>query len=239
MRQVPRADVPPIGIAGDGRLARHFIHYFTLLGLPVQAWSRRSGPSGPVQAFADCQTVLLLLRDAAIEPFIDAWPALADRQLVHCSGSLQTPDAQSAHPLMTFGERLYDIDVYRRIPFILESGDTPLPQLLPGLPNPWFAIPPEKKAYYHAVCVMAGNFSTLLWAKLFGELEDHFAIPASAAEPYLEQVTANLRTDRGRALTGPLVRRDAITIDRNLRALEGDPFHAVYAAFARAYAERD
>jgi predicted short-subunit dehydrogenase-like oxidoreductase (DUF2520 family) len=238
MRQVPRSDAPPIGIAGDGRVARHFIHYFSLLGLPVQTWSRRNGPSDPVQAFAGCRTVLLLIRDDAVQQFVAAWPALADMQLVHCSGSLQTPVARSAHPLMTFGDRLYDLDVYRRIPFIVESGGTPLPELLPGLPNPWFAIPPEDKAYYHAVCVLAGNFSTLLWGKLFGELETRFAIPASAAVPYLEQVTANLRADHDRALTGPLVRGDTSTICRNLRALEGDPFHAVYAAFARAYAER-
>ena len=43
---------------------------------------------------------------------------------------------------------------------------------------------------------------------------------------------------RSRALTGPLARGDAATIAANLTALEGDPFHEVYSAFARAYARR-
>ena len=238
MRQVPHADTAPIGIAGDGRVARHFIHYFTQLGLEVRTWSRRAGPANPLDAFSTCSTVLLLLRDDAIEDFVNAWPALRSRRLVHCSGSLRTEVAESAHPLMTFGERLYDVELYRRIPFIVEAGGTPFRCLLPGLPNPSFAIPAEQKGYYHALCVMAGNFSMLLWARLFDQLEARFAIPATAAMPYLEQVTANLQSDGGRALTGPLVRDDAGTIAGNLRALDGDPFQAVYAAFARAYAER-
>jgi predicted short-subunit dehydrogenase-like oxidoreductase (DUF2520 family) len=239
MRQVPHTDSPPIGIAGDGRVARHFIHYFTQLGIHVRTWSRRGGPVSPLEAFSGCGTILLLLRDDAIADFVHAWPALRASRLVHCSGSLRTPVAESAHPLMMFAEQLYDLDLYRRIPFIVDAGGTPFHQLLPGLPNPSFAIPPEEKAYYHALCVMAGNFSTLLWARLFDQFEARLAIPASAALPYMEQIAANLHSDGGRALTGPLVRGDTGTIAANLRALEGDPFHAVYAAFARAYAERD
>jgi phosphoglycerate dehydrogenase-like enzyme len=36
MRQVPE-----FGIVGSGRVARHFQHYFNLLGISVRAWSRR------------------------------------------------------------------------------------------------------------------------------------------------------------------------------------------------------
>ena len=82
---------------------------------------------------------------------------------------------------------------------------------------------------------MAGNFSTMLWVKLFDELEGRFGIPASAAHPYLTRMTANVMADGGHALTGPLTRGDAETIAANLRALDGDTFHAVYAAFRKAY----
>jgi len=44
MRQVPPSGALPIGIAGDGRAARHFTHDFTLFARPVQARSRRRGP---------------------------------------------------------------------------------------------------------------------------------------------------------------------------------------------------
>ena len=85
---------------------------------------------------------------------------------------------------------------------------------------------------------MAGNFSTMLWLKLFDELQRRFGIPASAAHPYLARVAANVMADASRALTGPLSRGDAQAISTNLKALEGDPFHAVYLAFARAYEQR-
>lgn len=136
---------------------------------------------------------------------------------------------------MTFGPELYDLDTYRRIAFVLDAGGSPLHELFPGLPNPSFTIPAGERAYYHALCVMAGNFSVLLWRKLFDELQQRFGIPATAAYPYLAQMAANLQRDPAGALTGPLVRRDLETIHANLKALEGDPFHAIYSAFARAY----
>ena len=47
MRQVPALDASPFGIVGNGRVARHFQHYFTLLGFPVCTWARRlEGPGG-------------------------------------------------------------------------------------------------------------------------------------------------------------------------------------------------
>jgi predicted short-subunit dehydrogenase-like oxidoreductase (DUF2520 family) len=238
MRQVPAGDAAPIGVVGDGRLARHFLHYLSLLGRPAIAWSRRQHAADPPQTFAPCRTIVVLLRDDAIVPFVDAWPALRDKQLVHCAGSLLTDVAQCAHPLMTFSESLYDLATYTRVPFIVEIGGTPFDALLPGLPNPSFAIPAADRPYYHALCVMAGNFSTLLWRKLFDELQDRFDIPATAAQGYLAQITAGLMSDPGRALTGPLSRGDLATIAANLRALEGDRFHQVYEAFVRAYESR-
>lgn len=238
MRQVPASDTAPIGIVGDGRVARHVAHYFSLLGLSFRTWSRREPSAGPVEALASCRTVLVLIRDAEIVPFIEAWPALRQQQLVHFSGSLVTKAAEGVHPLMTFGYDLYDLPTYRSIPFILNSGGTPFDRLLPALPNPWFTVPAAERPYYHALCVMAGNFSTILWVKLFDELQDRFGIPAAAAYPYLAQITANLRVNVNQALTGPLARGDLETIGRNLKALEGDPFYDVYDAFVRAYERR-
>ncbi len=238
MGQVPARDTISFGIVGNGRIARHFRHYLELLDLPICAWSRRESSASPPEALATCETVLVLIRDAEIVPFIEAWPALQEKQLVHCSGSLVTPLADAAHPLMTFGPELYELADYRSIPFVLDSGSTPFAELMPGLPNPSFVIPVADRPYYHALCVMAGNFSTLLWVKLFEELEQRLGMPASAAHPYLATVTANVMAEGGRALTGPLARGDRGAIDTNLEALEGDPFHAVYTAFVGAYEER-
>jgi predicted short-subunit dehydrogenase-like oxidoreductase (DUF2520 family) len=227
--------VPEFGLVGDGRVARHLQYYFGLLGLTVRSWSRRGCVLPPPDVLRPCRTVLLLIRDDAIVPFVDAWPELRTKRLVHCSGGLVTPVAQAAHPLMTFGPDLYDLDLYRQIPFVLDEGGTSFGELFPDLPNPAFTIPAAQRPYYHALCVMAGTFSTLLWQKLFSELHA-LGIPPSAAHPYLARVAANLAVDAGSALTGPLSRGDERTVAANLRALEADPFHAVYAAFVRAYA---
>jgi predicted short-subunit dehydrogenase-like oxidoreductase (DUF2520 family) len=238
MRQVPGYDGPPVGIVGDGRVARHFRHYLTLLGVPIRTWCRRDPAAPPPDALAPCRVVLVLIRDDAIDGFVESWPALREKRLVHFSGSLTLPGVEAAHPLMTFGHTLYALPDYVTIPFIVEVGGSPFPELLPGLPNPWFAIPRTDRPYYHALCVMAGNFSTLLWTKLFVELEGRFGIPASAARPYLARVAANLAADPNCALSGPLSRGDTGAIASNLRALRGDAFHGVYEAFVRAYDTR-
>jgi predicted short-subunit dehydrogenase-like oxidoreductase (DUF2520 family) len=106
------------------------------------------------------------------------------------------------------------------------------------LPNPSFAIAPADRPYYHAMCVLAGNGSTLLWARLFDVFQKRLGIPASAAHPFLKQVAANLLVDPVNALTGPLSRGDRGTIDSNLAALDGDPFRDVYVALVKAHERR-
>jgi hypothetical protein len=238
MRQVPDPSPVPFGVVGNGRLARHVSHYFHLLGLPFRSWSRRSAGVPPPQALAGCGTVLLLIRDDAIGPFADAWPALRGHRLVHCAGGLRVPGIAAAHPLMAFGDGVYDLSTYRSVPFVLDQDGPPFGDLLPGLPNLSYRVPAEQRAYYHALCVMAGNFTTLLWQKLFDELQARFGIPPSAAHAYLRRVAGNLAADPAGALTGPLARGDTRTLDANLHALAGDPYQAVYAAFVRAHAHR-
>jgi len=179
--------------------------------------------------------VLLLVSDAAIPEVIRRYPFLHDKTLVHCAGALSFPGIAGAHPLMTFSNGLYELDRYRQMPFIVESGHR-FVELLPGLPNPHFEIALEHKARYHALCVMAGNFSQILWqgvATRFGR----FGLPAAALAPYLRQVTENFIAASGSALTGPLSRGDFATIERNLAALSGDGLQGLYKAFLEFHAE--
>lgn len=114
MRQVPAFDAAPIGIVGDGRVARHFLYYLNLLGLSVRTWSRRM-PAGPIEALASCRTILVLIRDTEIVPFIHEWPALQERRLVHFSGSLLTKAAEAAHPLMTANLKTLEADPFHGV----------------------------------------------------------------------------------------------------------------------------
>ncbi|NKB47180.1 MAG: DUF2520 domain-containing protein [Legionellales bacterium] len=229
MRQVPH-----YLLIGRGRLARHLGHYFDLLALSYDQWHRQS-PTPLAEVVTNASHVLLLISDHAIDAFIADHPILQTKQLIHCSGSHLSDTAVGIHPLMSFGASLYDLAMYQRIPFILEQDQQDFAILLPGLPNPHFVIPRAKKAYYHSLCVMANNFTTLLWQKFFYALEHELQIPAHYVTDYLQQTFNNLASDPRHALTGPLVRGDQSTIDQNLTALQSDPFHDVYEAFVRAY----
>lgn len=233
-------------LLGGGRLARHMHHYLSLLNLPVSGWARDRKSALNSRAIDDPRTrlratiepashVLLLVSDAAIPEVIRRYPFLHEKTLVHCAGALSFPGIAGAHPLMTFSNDLYELEQYRQMPFIVDSGHR-FGELLPGLPNPHFEIALEHKARYHALCVMAGNFSQILWqavAARFGGM----GLPAAALEPYLRQVAENFIAARGSALTGPLSRGDDATIERNLSALAGDGLQSLYRAFLEFHTE--
>lgn len=230
MRQVPHTL-----IIGNGRVSHHFQHYFSLLQIPYSSWHRKQAISQLHQTLNHATHVLLLINDSAIESFIETQLQTYQGMVIHCSGSLVTERAYGAHPLMTFSEKLYDLALYQTIPFILDHDAPEFTELFPGLQNQYVRLQKSLKPKYHALCVLSGNFSCLMWQKLFNTLEHEFNIPGSMAHPYLSQQTHNLLTDPHRALTGPLARGDSNTIASNLSALENDPFQAVYQSFITCY----
>lgn len=229
-------------LIGDGRLGRHLAHYFDELGLSYAAWSRRMHAEGrcpAIETIVHPSThALLAISDAAIEPFISAHPELKNAVRVHFSGSLASTLAIGAHPLFSFAGTLYGRELYERIPFVIDQGAPPLADLIPGLPNPSFFIPPGHRSRYHALCVLAGNFTTLLWRKLFFELDRELDMEREHILPYLESVARGL-AGTGAPLSGPLSRGDHATIGRNLEALAGDPFEPVYRACVSAYEQQN
>jgi len=232
-------------IVGGGRLARHFSEYFRLLEIPHTRWTRDHCSSfntfkvpDPAQrlkqTIGNAGRVLLLVSDKAIATLLKQYPFLHKSQLIHCSGSLSVPGVAGAHPLMTFADHLYELDTYQKVPFILETGPG-FAQLFPGLPNPNFVMNVEDRARYHAMCVMVGNFSQLLWKGISDRFEQQFDLPAATLHPYLKQITENFIQVPDSALTGPLTRNDRQTIERNLNSLDGDTLQNLYAAFVRFY----
>lgn len=115
MRQVPR-----YLLIGNGRVAKHFRHYFTSLGLSFTTWQRNQ-PDMQLQ-LRDVSHILLLISDQQIETFIQQHLSNTSALLVHFSGSLISEKAHGAHPLMTFSHSLYDISQYQRIPFCGRPG---------------------------------------------------------------------------------------------------------------------
>lgn len=226
MRQVPQ-----YLIIGNGRVARHFCHYFSRLNISYTQW-KRPEPLARLKELASAAThILILISDQAIEPFITEHLQGVKAVKVHFSGALVSQLAYGAHPLMTFNTGLYALDKYQSIPFVVDAAAPEFDTLLPGLSNAHVRLAPELKAKYHALCVLSGNFSCLLWQKFFSALESDLHLPPETGYAYLRQQTENLLADYASAFTGPLARGDKETIRKNLTALEGDPFQRIYQSF--------
>jgi predicted short-subunit dehydrogenase-like oxidoreductase (DUF2520 family) len=232
-------------IVGGGRLARHFSHYFQSLEIPHTRWTRDGQCSFNSFELTDAEQrlretlgkadrVLLLVSDNAIGALLKQYPFLYEKRLIHCSGALSLPGIAGAHPLMTFSDDLYELETYLSIPFAVDAGHS-FEDLFPGLPNSYFAINVEDKARYHAMCVMAGNFSQVLWKGISERFEQQLDLPAGSLHPYLKRVADNFIEAPKAALTGPLIRSDQQTIEKNIQSLDGDPLQDLYRAFVHFY----
>jgi predicted short-subunit dehydrogenase-like oxidoreductase (DUF2520 family) len=232
-------------IVGGGRLARHFSHYFQSLEIPHTRWTRDGQCSFNSFELSDAEQrlretlgkadrVLLLVSDNAIGVLLKQYPFLYEKRLIHCSGALSLPGVAGAHPLMTFTDDLYELETYLSIPFAVEAGHS-FEDLFPGLPNSYFAINVEDKARYHAMCVMAGNFSQVMWKGISERFEQQLDLPAGSLHPYLKRVAGNFIEAPKAALTGPLIRSDQQTIEKNIQSLDGDPLQDIYRAFVHFY----
>jgi predicted short-subunit dehydrogenase-like oxidoreductase (DUF2520 family) len=85
-------------------------------------------------------------------------------------------------------------------------------------------IPPGRKPAYHAAAVMSSNFPVVL-ASVAGHLLHDIGVPDSSAyqavESLMSGALANMKNALpDDALTGPIVRGDAETVSKHLRALE-------------------
>lgn len=219
-------------IIGDGKLADHLKHYLSLLEIPFGSWSRRDNDETLENFSQEYKTVLLAISDSALA---EVSKPLKNKTLVHFSGCLVLPGIHSAHPLMTFTKSLYDLDFYQNIPFICEEEKKSFKEIFPELNNPSYQIPGKDKDMYHALCVMSGNFTSLLWKKYFEDMQKKFQIPVEALFPYLNGIIKNIQTDYSNALTGPLARGDKDVILKHQLALKNDPYHSVYSGFLKTY----
>jgi predicted short-subunit dehydrogenase-like oxidoreductase (DUF2520 family) len=227
--------VPHYLIIGNGHVAKHFQNYFSLLSFSYEVWHREEPLSKLESAKEKASHILLLISDNAIESFALQYLKNTKAYCVHFSGSIVCDTIFGAHPLMGFGSTLYTLEQYQAIPFVIDH-DAPLFNLLlPGLLNQHVRLDKSKKIKYHALCVLSGNFSCMLWQKFFSALELELNIPFAIGFPYLEQQTQNLLKQYNKALTGPLVRGDLTTIENHLAALNHDPFQEIYQSFVSCY----
>jgi len=227
------------GIVGDGKVSRHIQCYLDLSQISYVTWSRKRDVVAATEKLQNCQVIMVLISDDSIESFLNENNFSYARAIVHFSGSLVLNKAIGMHPLMTFTDTLYDLDCYRQIPFVCEQGAFLFSDIFPMLSNPSYVLPKEKRALYHALCVLSGNFTTILWNKVLRDFEECLGLPESVLYPYLKRTMENLLSGRDEILTGPLERHDMLTITKNIEALKKDPFVDVYKSMCQAVNPRE
>ena len=235
MRQVPaKNNQYSYLIAGNGRLSKHFQHYFSLKNVSYKVWTRSSEESF-LALGQPAESILILIKDDEIQNFLDNNhnKLSDDKTWIHCSGMLSTNQAESAHPLMTFTKELYSLEKYEAITFITEKGRKSFSELFPQLKNPNYQIESSEKTLYHAFCVLSGNFTTMIWQFFFDYLKSR-NIPESAAYLYLTTIADNLKNNSA-PLTGPIQRDDKNTIQKHLESLNDHPAKNIYISFLEAY----
>jgi predicted short-subunit dehydrogenase-like oxidoreductase (DUF2520 family) len=185
----------------------------------------------------NADSILVLVKDDAILSFIEKYKVenLVEKKWIHCSGMLSTSEADSAHPLMTFTHELYELATYESIVFITEKSRKSFKALFPNLSNASYEINSEEKILYHAMCVVSGNLTSVIWKIFFDYLKSQ-NIPDKAAHPYLNGITANLLKSTD-VLTGPFERDDKKVIGEHIKALKNLPIKNIYQAFADSYNE--
>jgi len=251
MGQVPAYAGTPAHhlLVGNGKLARHFAKYFAELNLSFETWrSPRDFTADFFKSFRATH-VWILVADRAIEPvyarlreglteFGTGAPPSGDELIfLHASGASAVPGVRGAHPLMTFGVPLYDLEAYRRIPFVVENQfDGRLAhEWLGGLPNLAVYLDPEKRALYHSLVSVAGNFPALLWTEVFSRFERDLGLSRDLLAPFLFRTLGNILAAGEEALTGPLVRGDTATLRSHRAALANTPLSPIYGAFEEFY----
>lgn len=227
-------------LIGNGRLAQHLRHWHSLLqsehkNLPaLLSWSRQRTESELQQHLVQQPLVWLAIKDNALADFYSEYLKNKNLRVVHFSGSFSHSEMLCAHPLMSFSHNFFSADIYKKIHFAI-NGYHSLEEALPGFKNSFSVLSPEEKSLYHALCVVAGNFPQLLWSRVLPTMGD-LRIPREAFQLYLHQVTENFISLGENAVTGPLMRSDSQTIEKNIVSLQADTkLQKIYSIFAEQF----
>ncbi len=222
-------------LIGSGRLARHLQHWNSLLQIKnnLLTWNRSENPNLLPSLIQQCGLIWLAISDSAIVPFFEKHLISTSVITVHFSGALSDPRIKGAHPLMSFPETYLADSVYNKIG-IATSGNEDLSQLLPNFRNKSFTIPDSEKSLYHALCVVSGNFPQMLWAEVGKQFQQQ-NVPTEFFEIYLSQILNNFLILKEKSLTGPLVRKDKMTMQKNEMALSGTKLQSIYHSFRKEF----
>ncbi len=237
-----------IAIIGGGRMGRGLAQALSASGERCHLWSRKEATGAVADAVAGADTIILAVPDDAIaivaRDLATADAVTADQVVLHLSG---LHGRKALAPLVSTGAALGSLHPLQAVAdpetagarwqgaYAAVEGEVRAMEAAEGIAlrlglRP-FRIDSAAKAEYHAAAVMAGNYVVVL-AGLAARLARDAGVPVELADrvylPLMAGAVENLKTQTpALAITGPVRRGDAATVQAHLAALPtGD--RAVY-----------
>ncbi len=222
---------------GTGRAAGALAGALNRSGWTVEA---PIGRGAPVTGAADgVDVVVIATPDTVIAEVAAAIEPRPDTVVMHLAGSLGLdvlgPHARPAavHPLMALPDA--DTGAQRLLAggWFAVAGDELARRMVADLGGRSFEVADEHRVLYHAAAVVASNHLV----GLLGQVERLARTAGVPFEAYLDLVRGTVdnvaELGPARALTGPVARRDQVTIDRHRATLDPSE-HELYDVLVAA-----
>ena len=227
-------------IFGAGRVGGAMAAYLEHLGHRVRLISRRDAETAReacAQSIEQADIIAAAIPDDRLAAWRDEWRGVTGaRPMVHFSGALVIDGMYGFHPLYSFPKSGLRVEAMKDIAFACSKGGPRFSEIFPHAPNPSFEIPDEDRARYHALAVVSGNLASFLWNETAKEFAAYSDLPADQLlASYFASIVERFRESPTNSMTGPLARKDRVTVEKNLAGLAGNPKLAqLYDAFLKA-----
>lgn len=189
----------------------------------------------------DCNMLFITVPDGLIEAVWDEVSKydISGKCICHCSGAMSSSVfnnitdhgafGYSVHPLCAVSSKENSYKNFSDVFFAVEGSDEYRDRIiewLRAMGNPVSGIASDKKVLYHAAAVFASNLGVALYNMAAGILAD-CGIEADTATKalsglYLGNCQNIVNQGAVKALTGPVDRNDITTINKHIKALDGD-----------------
>jgi predicted short-subunit dehydrogenase-like oxidoreductase (DUF2520 family) len=198
----------------------------------------------PADASRQAEIIIISTPDSAIENtcqiVVDSGGLCTGQLMLHLSGALTSDaliaaraegaDTLSLHPAQTMVEPFQSAELLKTTWFCLEGNDSAVArgrEITNEISGNTIVIDKDKKALYHAALSFSSNYLTTLEAIAIEMLIEAGISRQNALALLMPLIQGSVDTlanfSLPDALTGPMSRGDAKTIEKHLRAMEEGP----------------
>lgn len=232
-----------IGFIGAGKCGMSLAYYLRSKGMSIVGFSSRRSNTEEFD-FLSCEElvsksdlIFITVTDTSISK---VWNEISHMDLegkviCHCSGSVSSEVFKGAnadtvcsvHPMMAFNSRHTSLNAVSEAFFTVEGGKSAVDrvsEILSLCGNKFKVITSENKVKYHTAACFASNFVVSVCHEAFSLLSECGFTQEESREALSALMRNNMQNiiDAGteKAITGPAIRGDMITLDRHMSVLD-------------------